>query len=253
MPNPFDHPLLLLVFCFSLLWFCAWLGAYVIAKRWPEGKVDRDDFSTVLPASLTLLGLIIGFTFSMALSRFDLRKNCEAEEANAIGTEYARAELLAPSDTAQLHDLLRQYVAERIQFFNTYSLGTQTPINRRTAELQRKLWTVVRDAGIAQPNVLFSLAISGMNDVLNAQGYTQAAWSNRIPTAAWILMVLIAMVCNTMVGYTTRNPTKHHVLLLILPLMVGVAFYLIADIGSPIGGLIHVQPQNLQSVADMMQ
>lgn len=87
-----------------------------------------------------------------------------------------------------------------------------------------------------------------MNDVLNSQGYTQAAWWNRIPHAAWGLMALIAICCNVLVGYGARN-TKGGSLLLILPLVVSIAFLLIADINSPRGGLIHVYPQNLLSLS----
>jgi hypothetical protein len=86
-----------------------------------------------------------------------------------------------------------------------------------------------------------------MNDVLNSQGYTQAAWWNRIPQAAWALMALIAVCSNLLVGYDARN-TKGGGMLLVLPLVVSIAFLLIADIDSPRGGLIHVYPQNLQSL-----
>jgi len=85
-----------------------------------------------------------------------------------------------------------------------------------------------------------------MNDVLNSQGYTQAAWWYRIPIQAWNLMALIAFACNLLIGYGTRR--NHFVLLLIVPVAVSISFFLIADIDSPNGGLIHVVPQNLMSL-----
>src|SRR5262245_24135260 len=66
---------------------------------------ERKDFDIVQGATLTLLGLIIGFSFSMAIARYDQRKNYEEAEANAIGTAYARADLLLPEDAAQVRDL----------------------------------------------------------------------------------------------------------------------------------------------------
>jgi hypothetical protein len=69
-----------------------------------------------------------------------------------------------------------------------------------------------------------------MNDVLNSQGYTQAAWWNRIPHAAWALMALIAVCSNLLVGYGARNTKGGGILLLVLPLVVSIAFLLIADI-----------------------
>jgi hypothetical protein len=85
-----------------------------------------------------------------------------------------------------------------------------------------------------------------MNDVLNAQGYTQAAWWNRIPFEAWVLLAVIAIGCNLMVGYGAYRRSR---LLVVLPLAVSISFFLIADIESPRGGVVRVQPQNLVSLA----
>jgi len=74
-----------------------------------------EKISTVLTATLTLLALIIGFSFSMAVSRYDQRKNYEA---NAIGTEYVRADLLPADDGTKLRELLRKYVNQRILFYH---------------------------------------------------------------------------------------------------------------------------------------
>ena len=116
-----------------------------------------------------------------------------------------------------------------------------------TAELQNELWSAVRGPA-GQPTPVVALAFSGMNDVLNSQGYTQAAWWNRIPVSAWALMVVIAICCNLLIGYGART-TSGSGLLLVLPLIVSLAFLLIADIDSPRAGFIHVTPQNLLSLA----
>jgi hypothetical protein len=89
--NPFDHPILVFVFSLSGLWISARFGA-AFKKRQRDRENDvNDDFDILFGATLTLLALIIGFTFSMAVTRYDQRKNLEEQEANAIGTEYVRA------------------------------------------------------------------------------------------------------------------------------------------------------------------
>ena len=93
-----------------------------------------------------------------------------------------------------------------------------------------------------------ALVLAGMNDVLNSQGYTQAAWWNRIPTAAWVFLMMTAICCNLLVGYGARTAFIKTRLLIVLPVVVAMAFLLIADIDSPRGGLIHVAPQNLASL-----
>jgi hypothetical protein len=88
-----------------------------------------------------------------------------------------------------------------------------------------------------------------MNDVINSQGYTQAAYWNRIPTAAWYFMAAIALCSNFLFGYRSRNHNTAGKLILVLPLIVSIAFLLIADIDAPRHGLIEVRPQNLESLA----
>jgi hypothetical protein len=84
-----------------------------------------------------------------------------------------------------------------------------------------------------------------MNDVINSQGYTQAAWWNRIPSAAWWLMAAIAIGANILVGFGARNFKKNIGLFMIFPAMVAISFFLIADIDSPRGGVIRIDPRNL--------
>jgi hypothetical protein len=79
--------------------------------------------------------------------------------------------------------LLKDYLDQRILFYQTTDGRALHQINTRTAQLQTELWSTVRTSGAAQPTPIFALAVSGVNDVLNSQGYTQAAWLNRIPTA----------------------------------------------------------------------
>jgi hypothetical protein len=54
-----------------------------------------------------LLALIIGFSFSIAIDRYEQRRDYEEAEAKAIGTEYVRADFLASTDAAKVRVLLR--------------------------------------------------------------------------------------------------------------------------------------------------
>ncbi len=247
-----DHPILLFVVSLVLLWLSAHAGARVAARRGAPDDAFRADYGVILAAALTLLGLIIGFSFSMAISRYDQRKNLEEAEANAIGTEYLRADLLPAADGARVRALLRQYTDYRIEYYRTFDAAALEAVNRKTAALQDELWAAVRGPAIAQPTPISAVAVVGMNDVLNSQGYTQAAWWNRIPRAAWMLMAAIAICCNFLVGYGMRNHRSERNLLLILPVVVSISFLLIADIDSPRGGLIHVAPLNLNALAESL-
>jgi len=237
-------PIFLFFLSLILLWLSERVGAGIRRLR-PLRDDARTDFDVILTAALTLLGLMIGFTFSMAVTRFDQRKNFEEQEANAIGTEYLRADLLPAADVDHVHQLLRSYLDQRIVFYQAPD-GPKLQQNlAETAQTQAALWSAVQKPASLTPTPVVALAASGMNDVLNSQGYTQYAWDDHIPVPAWMLLVAIGIGCNMMVGYTARRPAQEKLLSLILPLFVAVSFLLIADIESPRAGLIRVEPQNL--------
>jgi len=236
------------VLSFVVLLLSARVGGSILRAYRGLEEVEREDFGTVLAATLTLLGLIIGFSFSMAISRYDQRKNLEEAEANAIGTEYVRADLLPAADAAKVRALLVDYLDQRLLFYTTRDEQQLATITARTALLQTALWNAVTAPATAQPTPIAALAVAGMNDVLNSQGYTQAAWWNRIPLAAWALMLAIAVCGNLLLGYGAHKTNAVRVLLLVLPLVVSISFFLIADIDSPRGGVIRVNPQNLRSL-----
>jgi hypothetical protein len=95
-----DIPILVFTAAFVGQWLSARLGDFFRKRKRSMQEVERKDLDIVLTAALTLLGLIIGFSFSMAISRYDQRKSYEEAEANAIGTEYLRADFLPAADAA---------------------------------------------------------------------------------------------------------------------------------------------------------
>jgi len=255
-PNSPEHvilmnfPLLVFAVSFVVLALAAFIGDALRSRVHTLNEEERDDFNIVLNATLTLLGLLIGFSFSMAISRYDQRKNYEEAEANAIGTEYSRADLLPAGDAARVRQLLKKYVDERILFYTTRDQRRLAKINSDTVELQNELWDAIRPAAEANPTPVVALVFSGMNDVLNSQGYTQAAWWNRIPVAAWGMMAAIAVSCNLLIGYGAHG--RDWRTLLIVPVVVSIAFFLISDIDSPRGGAIRVVPHNLISLSQSL-
>src|SRR5215469_13434001 len=106
---------------------------------------------------------------------------------------------------------------------------------------------------MANPTPVMALAVSGMNDVLNSQGYTQAECWNPVPSAEWGLMAVIAIWATVLVGYAWRRAERDWLLLLLLPAVLSVSFMLIQDIDSPRGGLIHEPPLNLKSLAQFLK
>jgi len=253
MTDLLRHPVAVFVVSFFALWLAARVGVLLHGRQAPLSGETRDDFDVVLAATLTLLGLVIGFTFSMAINRYDQRKNYEEAEANAIGTEYVRANLLPAADAARVQSLLKQYLDRRVQFYLQNDEEELNRVSVATAALQGQLWSAVLAPAAAQPTPIVGLAVAGMNDVLNSQSYAQAAFWNRIPIAAWLLMAAIALSCSVLLGYGSHIAKGGPKLLLVLPVVISIAFMLIADIDAPRHGLIIVRPQNLDSLVESLR
>ncbi|WP_255533568.1 hypothetical protein [Polynucleobacter sp. es-MAR-4] len=181
----------------------------------------------------------------MAMARYDLRQTYEEAEANAIGTEFLRADLLPNPVAETIKGLLNDYLDQRILFYSKQDRETAKQITQRTLSIENAMWNELLPVARAQSTPTIALAVSGMNDVINSQGYTQAAWWNRIPTAAWWLMAAVAVCANVLVGFGARNFKRNVGLFMIFPMMISVAFFLIADIDSPRGGVIRIDPRNL--------
>jgi hypothetical protein len=250
MENLTRYPWLMFAAAFVALWLASVMGSW-LRRRNPSAEDEKheDDLSIILGATLTLLALIIGFSISMASSRYDQRKNLEEAEANAIGTEMLRADLLPPADAAHVRSLLGAYLDQRILFYINRDATRRPQIDQSTSQLQTDLWVAVRGPAAAQPTPVMALVLAGMNDVINSQGYTQAAFWNRLPVGVWWLMVAIALCSNVLFGFRSRDGKAARKLAFVLPFVVAIAFLLIADIDAPRRGLIHVRPQNLEALA----
>jgi len=227
--NVIDHPPILLATAVVGLCGAAFLGDLLRRTVRPVQNDERADLDLVLTATLTLLGLLLGFTFSMAVSRYDQRKNHEAAETNAIATEYRRADL--------------------IRYYRNGEVGTGV-VDQELLVLQGSLWSAAAATGNAHRDPVSALVVSGMDDVFTSRGTTRAAWLNRFPTGAWVLLATTALVVTLLLGYRERRTDP--VVLTVLPLVLSIALFLIADIDSPREGLIRVAPINLLQLSDTM-
>ena len=246
-----DNPFVVFAVFLVAQWIAAYLGDFVRMRRRPAKRDELADLDVVQTAVLTLLALIIGFSFSMAVLRYDQRKDYEEAEANAIGTEYLRADLLPAESAPAVRSLIREWLDRRIAFYEREGERHVGQAEPETEKLQGQLWSSILPAASAHPTPVTALVVAGMNDMLNAQGRTQGAWWNRIPAAAWGLMGFIAVACNLLLGYSERR--RGAVLLLVVPIIVSISVLLIADIDSPQGGIIRVLPHNLITLSQSLK
>lgn len=247
MFNLLDYPTTMLAVSLPSFWLSSSVGARLRGNARNPQPGGRDDLRFVLGGALTLLGVMVGFTFQMALSSYDRRKTLEVQEANAISTEYARTDLLLPADGLMVRALLKSYIDQRISNYTSRSDRRLQQASAQTIRLQNEMWSAVAASVTAQPSPLTALVVSGMDNVLDSEAYAQAAWRHHIPIAAWAVLFLISIFCNLLIGWAA--PGTGGFVFLILPVALSISLFLIAEIDSPRTGSIRVEPQNLQDLA----
>ena len=133
---------------------------------------EKSDQGHVLSAMLALLGLLVGFTFSIAVGRHEIRRNLVVDEANAIGTEYLRAQLTPEPFRSRLSDQLRRYVDARLALATTGDdRRAIARVEGLTDSLQLQMWaTTVEAVPAVQPAAVSSLLVAGMNTVIDVAG-----------------------------------------------------------------------------------
>ncbi|MFK2872585.1 bestrophin-like domain [Dyella lipolytica] len=195
-----------------------------------------------------LLSLLIGFSMSMALSRFDLRKELVIDEANAIGTAYLRAGMQAEPVRSKAPVLLRDYVDSRIAIYgNAAEEDARNSAVQRSKQIQDELWSEATAEAQQTPTPIVAIYVSALNDMIDLDGKRIAARLNRIPLDIWVLLALLSIMTSVVVGYGQRH--RGALATFVPVLMVAIAVSLIADLDSPVSGLIQVSQQSMQTLS----
>ena len=211
--------------------------------------------STLESAMLGLLALIIGFTFAMALSRFEARREAVLNEANAIGTTALRARLLPDPHRAETLKLLREYIQLRLNVIQSgQSLAELRAAVDRSNDIQEALWLqvralIVKDSGMV-PTGLF---IQALNEMIDDQAKRLAALRNRVPNVVLFGLFGIAALVGGFAGYASGRDTKRTRLpVCIMGFLVTTVILLILDLDRPSSGFITNNQQSMVDTAASM-
>ncbi len=251
MSTMLDHPMLFFPLIVALLFLAGAAGVWLKATRDDAVSAASGSLRTLENAVLGLLGLLLGFSFAMGVSRYDARKQLEVEEANAIGTTWLRTDALDAPTRDLERQVLKDYVRARMGFL---SAGTDaTAIQKsltETSDLQNRLWTTGADYVGTHRDAMTALFLSSLNETIDDAEKRTAAFENRIPIAAWVLLLFISASASGLVGMGMS--TRSRPLLILLPLVVGAAMTLILDLDSPRSGFVVVNQKSMERVAEEM-
>ncbi|MGB8804431.1 MAG: hypothetical protein WCC93_05865, partial [Chthoniobacterales bacterium] len=150
----------------------------------------KGQIGAIQGAVLGMLALLLGFTFSMAVARYENRRDLVLREANAIGTTYLRASFLPETNAKAMEDLLRHYVDARLSFYTAGSDAAKITLAQgETARLQRELWLHTVDAAKEAPSPITATFINALNETIDLDATRLNALRSRVPGAVWLLLV----------------------------------------------------------------
>jgi hypothetical protein len=224
--------------------------------RWRHAHAtDEKDapVGAMVASVLGLLAFMLAFTFGLAASRFDARRQVVLEEANAIGTTYLRARLLPEPHRSEIERLLREYVDVRIRFLQE---GNVAEGRARSEELHEKLWTQAMAAAQKSPgSIMTGLFIQSLNEVIDLHAKRLlVALRSRIPIAIWSTLFGLASFGMASTGYQAGlSATRRSPEMLLVALSFAGVLFLIVDLDRAHEGLLQVSQQAMLDLQTQMK
>ena len=210
------------------------------------GDTDTESHDHLLSAVLGLLALLLGFTFSLSLNRYETRRELVVQEANALDTTWLRSQLLDPASKEKMSALLRDYLDARLDWSET-----DTPeAAARSDALERKLWEATGEVMRSDTNPLLSRALmDAVNEEFDLEEERAAIRLAHVPDRVLNVLLLYALLASAMLGYTSAakgRPQRIATVCVLVPLTL--ALVMILDIDRPRSGAITVTQQPMEDL-----
>ncbi|MFL6429506.1 MAG: hypothetical protein ACJ71S_14770 [Acidobacteriaceae bacterium] len=237
----------------AFLLFPAMILLLEVGRRLRRRRGSEEGSSAIEGAIFGLFGLLLAFTFSGAVSRYDNHRLLLVEEVNDIGSAYLRLDLLPPQRQPELRQLFRDYTNSRLHLFD--AVGDE--ITPETTRLQGVIWQraiIAATAEGAAPDAA-KLLLPAINDMMDITTKRQNAFNMHPPTVVYWLLFAFSGGCALMAGYSMKPGGRDWVYSVALALAVTLTVYTILDVEHPRRGLIHLRDrdQALISLRDSMK
>lgn len=253
--GPLDSYSLWLLFFVTVVTVCVAvevgyrLGVYR-RKHAPEHDTP---VTAMVAAMLGLLAFMLAFTFGMAVSRFDERRQAVLDDANAIGTTYLRAALLNDPQRSAIRQLLREYVDIRLSNVSKEQIGE---VLAKSTEIQDQLWSHATTIAQQDPHsIVAGLFIQTLNEMIDLHAKrVKVSLRSRIPAIVWLSLFFVALLTMTTMGFHEGvSGSRRSLASFAVVVAFSVILFLIFDLDRPTEGLVRVSQQSLQDLQDSMR
>ena len=221
------------------------VGYRIGSRRWSRISQQSRNANTTLEASVFgLTGLLIGFVFYGAGTRFEARRGLIAQEANAIGTAYLRIDLLPPSTQPALREDFRKYLRSRLEVYRDFSdMESVRVALDRSQVIQKQVWkdavAATQQTGPAEK----SLVVTSLNEMIDVTTLRTVALTAHPPPLVFIILALSTLISSVLSGYTMAAAgIRDWTFMIAFAFVFGIAICVILDYEFPRIGLIRIDP-----------
>ena len=214
----------------------------IFRKRRSDNAIDAP-ISSVIGGTLGLLAFLLAFTFGMAGTRFEKRKELLLDEVNAIGTCYLRAGMVPDSERLETRRRLREYVHLRAELARNLDALPQALVRMETLldELWLQALAVAKNDGHSE---MYALFVDSLNEVIDFHTKRLTVSQYRIPDAIWLALYVVSLLAMAGVGYQFGLAgTRDAAISLFLALAFSIVICLIADLERGYEGTLQVSQQ----------
>jgi hypothetical protein len=228
------------------------LGRYLGLKYRAHGAIDAAaGLATVEGSIFGLMGLLLAFTISGALQRFDDRQQLVLQETIAAATAYDRLGVFGGQVGHDLRKKLKDYVLARVDLYrmpHDFRLwqraedfsGAQ---QRAIASRKNDLWNA---AVAACPNTDFrpacSLALPALNSLFDAARLRAGASEKHPPQIIYFMLFGLGLGCSLLAGFGMASASaRSPVHMVLFAGTLTVALYIVTDMEYPRLGLIRIE------------
>ncbi len=235
--------------CVVLLFLLSVEAAYQLGRRWPSS--DTSQGGTALGAMFALVGFLLAFTFAMAGSQYDARRQLVLEDANAIGTTYQRAAQLPEPHRSKIRGWLREYVADR----HVVDVGTVDEFAARSKQLQERLWAETTVVAQGHPTPIVALFIQSLNEMIDLHNkrINVTLWT-RIPPIIFATLAFLSVLVMALIGFLLGLTGRRHAFSTsLLVVTYATVFLMVIDMDRPQQGLFRVSQQPMIDLRENMR
>lgn len=254
----YDVDLWLMLVASIGLFLLATEAGFLLGRRTQSTTDDhsRSQIYTIQGAVLGLLALLLGFTFAMAMSRYETRKQLVLSESNAIGTTFLRAQLLPEPPRKEVSNLLRRYVEVRLDFY--YAGNDQKKLSEvrdKTERLQNQLWANGVTVGQKDPRaVMTGLFLQSLNETIDLNATRITALENHVPEITLVLLYFVAVMATGLIGYGCGlSGIRNFFVTIISSILIAAVILVIIDLDRPRRGWIKVSQQRMIELRDSLK